>query len=123
MAGEETRIIDRAVEKSDQKRRIAFADMENKMLKWALGALFLSSGAIGGYFINQYQVGVLAEEVKAMPTPEEHQGVHNLQDQDREYVKEKVDDIQAQQTIDSVKISNTEKNIWKIAEKLGVATE
>lgn len=120
MPGEQTTIIDRAVKQAGKDRRIAFAEQENRMLKWAIGAIIL---ALSGIFVaggSWYKMQSVAEEVAAMPSPAEHDGVHKLQDQDREYIKETVDDIQAQQTIDKVKIDNTEKNVWKIIVELGL---
>ena len=113
MADDQTNDIAKAV-------KIANQAQELRLMKWVIIAIIGSLGALSIAAVSIYRLDVVAQEVAAMPSPAEHAGVHKLQDKELEYVKEKVDAIQEQQTIDSLKIHNSELNIWKIAQKLGV---
>ena len=116
MADDQTNNIAKAV-------KIANQAQELRLMKWVIIAIIGSLGALSIAAVSIYRLDAIAQEVQAMPSPAEHEGVHALQDKDRQYIMEKVDVIQVQQTIDSEKIDNTEKTLWKIAQKLGVVPE
>lgn len=121
--GDETKMRERVLMEVGKDRRIENQDQELRLMRWIISIGVLCIGGIATGAVALYQLDEVKAEVNAMPSPVEHQGVHALQDVDRLHIKEAVDAIHAQQTIDAVKIDNTEKNIWKIAQKLGVATE
>lgn len=116
----DTVIIEKAVTQADKNRRIAFADQEIKMLKWALAAIFFSLSVIATGAISLYRLNVVADEEKTTLHVGEHGKVHEIQDQDREHIKESLEKIEIQLISDAVKIDNTDKNIYKIMLKLEI---
>jgi len=110
----DTRILNQV----DKDRRIAFFKWENKMLKWAISAVIVSLGSAAAV-VAQWDKIVDLPTVEVLQEKEEtHKQVHEIQNQDRAHLEEVVMEVRTQQTIDAVKISNIETNVWAVLQEI-----
>ena len=122
-----TQIIDQV----SKERRIDFLEFKNSVLRKFTIAVITCATTVffagGAWYLIEHRVDVMADTLGEFPSPGEvrekeqtHKQVHVTENQEVKHVKQAVDEIKKQQKTMAQQVTNTEQNVWKIAQKLGV---